>query len=330
MHCSRLPHLVISGLNTGREMTGLEEDSNDTTHAHRFAIGKNIYHISIALLRTLQRYSDQLVLLNSSQCYSSSCATQNSTALTDQNSSIRSVQLYQVAHHDRISPTRSDQPTHQICSALSDQHSSIISAQLDQIITARSRSRSILIHTAQSSSARLDPNQYVSTQISTTRPSARGSDVVEEEIQQRATVHQQMLLELAIAKRCRLHKLVRQRFDFAHIIQQDGSYNDEFSRMIFAKRFSRHEDSAVARFSRKFQQKRKRSSSRLESAGAKQLTTYEELRELNHFATSFKILSLYRQVVADGGELCNGGLGGFFLGPGPTSSYCVDTIILHH
>ncbi|KZV57457.1 kinesin-4-like [Dorcoceras hygrometricum] len=51
-------------------------------------------------------------------------------------------------------------------------------------------------------------------------------------------------LELAMAKRCRLHKLVRQRFDFAHIIQQDGSYNDEFSRMIFAKRFSRHEDSA--------------------------------------------------------------------------------------
>ncbi|KZV36170.1 hypothetical protein F511_29172 [Dorcoceras hygrometricum] len=34
----------------------------------------------------------------------------------------------------------------------------------------------------------------------------------------------------------------------------------------------------VARFSRKIQQKRKRSSSRLESAGAKQLTTYEELR----------------------------------------------------
>ncbi|KZV28782.1 hypothetical protein F511_06702 [Dorcoceras hygrometricum] len=44
---------------------------------------------------------------------------------------------------------------------------------------------------------------------------------------------------------------------------------------------SRHEDSAVARFSRKIQQKRKRSSSRLESAGAKQLTTYEELRELD-------------------------------------------------
>ncbi|KZV30249.1 cyclic nucleotide-gated ion channel 1-like [Dorcoceras hygrometricum] len=88
-------------------------------------------------------------------------------------------------------------------------------------------------------------------------------------------------LELAMAKRCRLHKLVRQRFDFAHIIQQDGSYNDEFSRMIFAKRFSRREESAVARFSRKIQQKRKRSSSRLESAGAKQLTTYEELRELD-------------------------------------------------
>ncbi|KZV39376.1 hypothetical protein F511_43127 [Dorcoceras hygrometricum] len=41
---------------------------------------------------------------------------------------------------------------------------------------------------------------------------SRGSDVVEEEIQQRATVHQQMLLKIAIAKRCRLHKLIRQRF----------------------------------------------------------------------------------------------------------------------
>ncbi|KZV18463.1 hypothetical protein F511_23306 [Dorcoceras hygrometricum] len=37
----------------------------------------------------------------------------------------------------------------------------------------------------------------------------------------------------------------------------------------------------VARFSRKIQQKRKISSSRLESAGAKQLTTYEELRKLD-------------------------------------------------
>ncbi|KZV23581.1 protein ACCUMULATION AND REPLICATION OF CHLOROPLASTS 3 [Dorcoceras hygrometricum] len=37
-------------------------------------------------------------------------------------------------------------------------------------------------------------------------------------------------LELAMAKRCRLHKLVRQRFAFAHIIQQDGSYIEDISR----------------------------------------------------------------------------------------------------
>ncbi|KZV24724.1 hypothetical protein F511_09198 [Dorcoceras hygrometricum] len=83
---------------------------------------------------------------------------------------------------------------------------------------------------------------------------------------------QQMLLELAIAKRCRLHELIRQRFALAINIQQGD---------VAMEIISRHEDSAVARFSRKFQQKRKRSSSRLESAGAKQLTTYEELRELN-------------------------------------------------
>ncbi|KZV16924.1 hypothetical protein F511_30797 [Dorcoceras hygrometricum] len=51
--------------------------------------------------------------------------------------------------------------------------------------------------------------------------SSRGSDVVEEEVQQRTTVHQQMLLELAIAKRCRLHKLIRQRFTLALKIQQE-------------------------------------------------------------------------------------------------------------
>ncbi|KZT76684.1 hypothetical protein F511_46291 [Dorcoceras hygrometricum] len=70
-----------------------------------------------------------------------------------------------------------------------------------------------------------------------------------------------------MAKRCRLHKLVRQRFDFAHRIQQD----DLCEKIQQARRFS----------SRKIQQKRKRSSSRLGSAGAKQLTTYEELRELD-------------------------------------------------
>ncbi|KZV31865.1 hypothetical protein F511_43872 [Dorcoceras hygrometricum] len=48
------------------------------------------------------------------------------------------------------------------------------------------------------------------------------------------------------------------------------------------KRSRRSEEiQPVARFSRKIQQKRKISSSRLESAAAKQLTIYEELRELD-------------------------------------------------
>ncbi|KZV54809.1 hypothetical protein F511_04431 [Dorcoceras hygrometricum] len=83
---------------------------------------------------------------------------------------------------------------------------------------------------------------------------------------------QQMLLELAIAKRCRLHKWIRQRFALALKIQQED---------VAMEIISRHEDSAVARFSRKIQQKRNISSSRLESAAAKQLTIYEELQELD-------------------------------------------------
>ncbi|KZV57149.1 hypothetical protein F511_42353 [Dorcoceras hygrometricum] len=72
-------------------------------------------------------------------------------------------------------------------------------------------------------------------------------------------------LKIAIAKRCRLHELIRQRFAVALKIQQE-----DFALMFNqqARRIS----------SRKIQQKRKRSSSRLGSAGAKQLTTYEELR----------------------------------------------------
>ncbi|KZV06571.1 hypothetical protein F511_45949 [Dorcoceras hygrometricum] len=40
--------------------------------------------------------------------------------------------------------------------------------------------------------------------------------------QQEATVHQQMILKLTIAKRCRLHKWIRQRFAFALRIQHMG------------------------------------------------------------------------------------------------------------
>ncbi|KZV37642.1 hypothetical protein F511_03948 [Dorcoceras hygrometricum] len=119
-------------------------------------------------------------------------------------------------------------------------------------------------------------------------------------------------LEIAIAKRCRLHKLIRQRFcccakDSAErlcaYVQSAGVKNQQVATVLPVenlfvsavatlpvvvkssrkKRRSRRieEIQPVARFSRKIQQKRKRSSSRLESAGAKQLTTYEELRELD-------------------------------------------------
>ncbi|KZV38912.1 hypothetical protein F511_30476 [Dorcoceras hygrometricum] len=41
------------------------------------------------------------------------------------------------------------------------------------------------------------------------------SDVVEEEIQSQATVHQQMIFGVSVAKQCRSNKLIRQRFAFA-------------------------------------------------------------------------------------------------------------------
>ncbi|KZV36290.1 hypothetical protein F511_18705 [Dorcoceras hygrometricum] len=43
---------------------------------------------------------------------------------------------------------------------------------------------------------------------------------------QEATVHQQMVFEVSDSKRCRLHKLIRQRFALALKIQQDGFYED--------------------------------------------------------------------------------------------------------
>ncbi|KZV41898.1 hypothetical protein F511_21343 [Dorcoceras hygrometricum] len=92
-------------------------------------------------------------------------------------------------------------------------------------------------------------------------------------------------LKIAIAKRCRLHELIRQRFAVALKIQQEDfalMFNQQARRISSRKkRRSRQSEEIqpVARFSRKIQQKRKRSSSRLESAGAKQLTTYEELRK---------------------------------------------------
>ncbi|KZV25880.1 hypothetical protein F511_20127 [Dorcoceras hygrometricum] len=61
-------------------------------------------------------------------------------------------------------------------------------------------------------------------------------------------------------------------------VSQDGAgAKKKFSRKTLRLYSTSRKESAVARF----QQKRKRSSSRHESAGAKQLTIYEELRELD-------------------------------------------------
>ncbi|KZV40760.1 hypothetical protein F511_30323 [Dorcoceras hygrometricum] len=52
-------------------------------------------------------------------------------------------------------------------------------------------------------------------------PDARGSDVVEEISSRKLLFISRCYLELAIAKRCRLHKLIRQRFALALKIQQE-------------------------------------------------------------------------------------------------------------
>ncbi|KZV46653.1 hypothetical protein F511_36862 [Dorcoceras hygrometricum] len=98
-------------------------------------------------------------------------------------------------------------------------------------------------------------------------------------------------LKIAIAKRCRLHKLIRQRFALAlrfsrktlRLFNQSQSNQQAQDSAVArreeageVKRINQSQDSVAS-----FQQKRKRSSSRLESAGAKQLTTYEELQELD-------------------------------------------------
>ncbi|KZV38861.1 hypothetical protein F511_27076 [Dorcoceras hygrometricum] len=101
--------------------------------------------------------------------------------------------------------------------------------------------------------------------------SARGSDVVEEEIQQRATIQQEDVAMEIISRR-----------------EDSAGSNSTSSRELIcisccyaSSRCEIQSQDPVARFSRKIQQKRKRSSSRFGSAGAKQLTTYEELRELD-------------------------------------------------
>ncbi|KZV56959.1 hypothetical protein F511_14967 [Dorcoceras hygrometricum] len=96
------------------------------------------------------------------------------------------------------------------------------------------------------------------------------------------SVSSRCYLEIAIAKRCRLHKLIRQRFALAIKIQQ----------MLFAMRkFSRdfsQEKPAVASYSiqsQEFQTQRieevAKRSSRSDKSAAKQLTTYEELSKMN-------------------------------------------------
>ncbi|KZV50823.1 hypothetical protein F511_09881 [Dorcoceras hygrometricum] len=52
-------------------------------------------------------------------------------------------------------------------------------------------------------------------------PDARGSDVVEEISSRKLLFTSRCYLEIAIAKRCRLHKLIRQRFALALKIQQE-------------------------------------------------------------------------------------------------------------
>ncbi|KZV22798.1 hypothetical protein F511_42040 [Dorcoceras hygrometricum] len=80
--------------------------------------------------------------------------------------------------------------------------------------------------------------------------SAKRSDVVEEEIQQDATVHQQdaiwrvqsedQQMHLKITKRCRSNKLERQRFVFAKKISRWSVLMKTTSRMIFAKNQQMH------------------------------------------------------------------------------------------
>ncbi|KZV30522.1 hypothetical protein F511_16766 [Dorcoceras hygrometricum] len=52
-------------------------------------------------------------------------------------------------------------------------------------------------------------------------PDARGSDVVEEISSRKLLFTSRFYLEIAISKRCRLHKLIRQRFALALKIQQE-------------------------------------------------------------------------------------------------------------
>ncbi|KZV37059.1 hypothetical protein F511_05299 [Dorcoceras hygrometricum] len=72
-----------------------------------------------------------------------------------------------------------------------------------------------------------------------------------------------------------------------------SSRNAKISRRKMRRSRRSVENQPVARFSRKIQQKRKRSSSRLESAAAKQLTTYEELRK-----AGCQLLSLFKMAKA--------------------------------
>ncbi|KZV55013.1 hypothetical protein F511_30440 [Dorcoceras hygrometricum] len=76
-------------------------------------------------------------------------------------------------------------------------------------------------------------------------PDARGSDVVEEIFSRELLFISRCYLEIAIAKRCRLHKLIRQRFALALKFQQ----------MLFAMR----------KFSRDFSQEKSAGSNSIQS-----------------------------------------------------------------
>ncbi|KZV51638.1 hypothetical protein F511_25011 [Dorcoceras hygrometricum] len=139
-------------------------------------------------------------------------------------------------------------------------------------------------------------------------PDARGSDVVKEISSRKLLFTSRCYLEIAIAKRCRLHKLIRQRFAltlkiqqeyFALIISAVASYRGTSCNAKISRR-KQHSiqskslyESAVAnqlvasfassrhRFPDARKEEVAKRSSRSDKPAAKQLTIYEELSKLD-------------------------------------------------
>ncbi|KZV49537.1 hypothetical protein F511_28340 [Dorcoceras hygrometricum] len=124
------------------------------------------------------------------------------------------------------------------------------------------------------------------------------------DIQSQATVHQQMLF-IAIAKRCRLHKLIRQRFalalkiqqeDFALIFQQSKLQWIQSQRKDIQSQCFEHPSRATVSSRKKIQAQRieevAKRSSRGDNSAAKQLTTYEEISKLDSMGVIALIVCL--------------------------------------